>query len=417
MTLQREVSSVSELLDSAADPSAGDIVVTSSLRDVPSFRLSAGQALIGKAGVSLRFAHGQDGVALLSDNRVESLALQTDLERRAIFNHTGVKTLGRLELRQLSVKGLVQILARDAVSEGHVEAQDVDIEEADARNCEPRPKGYGVDVVQGAFTLWNCHEDSSVRITANLTGLRAGRPGAPVCGSGIFVSGGGDTGGKLIISRLETDAVYSSGGLAFGAPDRISGGVFVVSGAFVDSVCNRGPVTTYGPNDMVLDNWGSVDEWIADEKITSLGPSGIGFVNFGAINRLRVNAPIETFGQGARGFNVYAGKVDVAEFERVITHADGAVGVQISQPVGEIKVRRGIETFGGMGESLVKGVVKNLAAIPLSIKPGGAARKIEVAGGLIAHGKGVAPVEMHGEVECLLITGGRAAATEGFEAI
>jgi hypothetical protein len=417
MTLQREVSSISELLDSVGDSSVGDIVVTSSLRDIPSFRLSAGQRLIGKAGVHLRFAHGQDGVALLTDNRLESLALQTDLDRRAIFNHTAVKSLGRLELRQLSIKGLVQILARDAVSEGHIEAQDIDIEEADARNCEPRPKGYGVDVVQGAFTLWNCHDDAAVKITANLTGLRAGRPGTPVCGSGIFVSGGGDTGGKLIINRLETGAIYSSGDLAVGVADRISGGVFVVSGAFVDSVRNHGPVTTYGPNDMVLDNWGSVDEWVAEAKITSLGPSGIGFVNFGAINRLRVNAPIETFGQGARGFNVYAGRVNVAEFERVITHADGAVGVQISQPVGEIKVRRGIETFGGMGDSLVKGVVKNLAATPLSVKPGGAARKIEIAGGLIAHGKGVAPVEMHGEVECLVVTGGLAAATEGFEAI
>jgi hypothetical protein len=35
----------------------------------------------------------------------------------------------------------------------------------------------------------------------------------------------------------------------------------------------------------------------------------------------------------------------------------GAVGIQISQPVGQIKVRRGVETFGGAGDSLVKGVV------------------------------------------------------------
>jgi hypothetical protein len=37
---------------------------------------------------------------------------------------------------------------------------------------------------------------------------------------------------------------------------------------------------------MVLDNWGTVDRWIAEEKITSRGPSGIGFVNFGTINSL-----------------------------------------------------------------------------------------------------------------------------------
>jgi hypothetical protein len=81
-------------------------------------------------------------------------------------------------------------------------------------------------------------------------------------------------------------------------------------------VRNRGPVTTYGANDMVLDNWGVVDRWVADDKITSHGPSGIGLVNFGTINVLEMNAPIETFGQGARGFNVYIGTVKMAEFER-----------------------------------------------------------------------------------------------------
>jgi hypothetical protein len=96
----------------------------------------------------------------------------------------------------------------------------------------------------------------SVTITADLTGLTVGRAGAPVRGSGIFVSGAGETGGRLIVSRLETGAVYSDGGIAPGTPDRITGGVFVVSGAFVDRVLNPSPVTTYGPNDMVLDNWG-----------------------------------------------------------------------------------------------------------------------------------------------------------------
>jgi len=55
---------------------------------------------------------------------------------------------------------------------------------------------------------------------------------------------------------------------------------------------------TYGVNDMVLDNWGVVDRWIAEAKITSHGPSGIGFVNFRIVHELKVNAPIETFGPG-----------------------------------------------------------------------------------------------------------------------
>jgi hypothetical protein len=308
-------------------------------------------------------------------------------------------------------------LARDRIRGGHVEVENVDIVAADARAYEERPKGYGVEVVPGAFTLWNQHGDRAVTITADLSGLSAGLAGAPVRGSGVFVSGGGDTGGRLIVRRLETGSIFSDGGIVPGTSDRITGGVFVVSGAFVDTVHNRGPVTTYGPNDMVLDNWGTVGQWIADEKVTSYGPSGIGFVNFGSIDLLQANASIETFGQGARGFNVYTGTVNRAEFERVVTHADGAVGIQISQPVGQITIRRGVETYGGTGDSLVKGVVVMLSAIALSIKPGGSARKISIAGGLITHGAGVNPLELHGTVDSLQITEGFAAAGGGFEKI
>jgi hypothetical protein len=402
---RRQVSTIEELQAAVTDADVQQIVIAMPLDGAPSMRLSPGQALTGfDAKSALRFAAGSDGLELSADNRVEGLELVTDLNKRAVFNDTSVEDLGRLELRDLTVTGVVCLLARDRVRRGHVEAHNIDILAADAREYEERPKGYGVEVVPGAFTLWNQHYDPAITITADLTGLSAGRAGAPVRGSGIFVSGSGDKGGRMVVRRLETGAVYSEGGIAAGTPDHISGGVFVVHGAFVDLVRNRGPVTTHGPNDMVLDNWGTVDRWIADDKVTSFGPSGIGFVNFGVIERLEVKAPIETFGQGARGFNVYAGTVNSAEFDRIVTHADGAVGIQISQTVGEISVRRGIETYGGMGDSLVKGVVVKLAATALSIKPGGSARQIEIAGGLRSHGEGVDPIELHGAVRSLHIS-------------
>ena len=135
------------------------------------------------------------------------------------------------------------------------------------------------------------------------------------------------------------------------------------------------------------------------------------------MHELKVNAPIETFGQGARGFNVYAGTVNLAEFDRVTTHADGAVGIQISQPIGRLVVRRGIETFGGTGPSLVKGVVITLSAIALSIKPGGSAREIEISGGIKTNGPGVSPIEQHGTIDSLRVAGGFVAAGGGFDKI
>jgi hypothetical protein len=372
-----------------------------------------GQTLLG-SGQTVRFGAGCDGVQLSADNEVADLCLAADPYRRALFNDTSVERLGRLVLHDLRVAGVLRLLARDKVRSGHVEAHNIDIITADARGYDERPKGYGVEIVPGAFTLWNQQPDAAVVITADLTGLSAGRAGAPVRGSGIFVSGAGNTGGRMIVGRLETGAVFSDGGIASGTPDRISGGVFTVHGAFVGCVRNRQPVTTYGPNDMVLDNWGTVDEWIAEDKITSQGPSGIGFVNFGTVNRLEVRAAIETFGQGARGFNVYAGTVRQAVFDRIVTHGDGSVGIQISQPVGEIAVRRGIETYGGTGDSLVTGVVTRLSATAFSVKPGGTARNVEIAGGLATHGQGVEPLELHGRIETLHIDGGVAVTGEGF---
>jgi hypothetical protein len=409
---ERNVASADELLAAARDAKVKSITVIKDLVEAPSLRLLPGQALRGgKESPTVRFRSGQDGVQLSADNTLSGLRLICDVDRRAVFNDTSVPNLGRIELLELEVTGVVQILAREKVSGGHIDARQIHIQGADARGFDTRPQGYGVQVIPGVFTVWNQQPDKANVITADIRGISAGAPGKPVRGSGVFVGGASEGGGQLILSCLHTGAVYSDGGIAPGTPDRISGGVFVVYGAFVDSVRNCGPVTTYGANDMVLDNWGAVDRWTATDKITSYGPSGIGFVNFGTINALEVTAPIETFGQGARGFNVYTGTVALADFDRIVTHADGAVGLQVSQPIGEIRVRRGIETFGGKGQSLVKGVVMNLAATALSVKPGGSIERIQILGGLVTHGAGVEAIELHGRISALEI--GRAEAVGG----
>lgn len=412
MTSQNKlVATADDLIAASRDASVKNIVVRSALTGLHSFRLSPGQALVGEGDQAvLSFVPGADGLQLSSDNEVAHIRLQASVDKRAIFNDTNVSSLGRMRLADVTAIGQVQILARGQVRSGHVDVDELDIIAADARAQPDRPQGFGVYVTQGAFTLWNMQADEQVVISADLKGLSVGRPVAPVLGSGIFVSGAGFKGGRLIVPRLETAAVYSDGKIPPGTPDMITGGVFTVFSAFVDVVRNLGPVVTYGVNDMVLDNWGTVDRWFAEEKLTSYGPSGIGFVNFGIVNELNVSAPIETFGQGARGFNVYDGTVNSAEFDRITTHADGAVGIQISQPIGRLVVHRGIETFGATGDSLVKGVVVKLSAIALSIKAGGSAREIEIDGGVVANGQGIAPIEIFGSIGSLYISDGIKAA-------
>jgi hypothetical protein len=408
MTYQQcDVFHVSELLDAAADSSISRIHVKASLSGVPAFRLSPGQTLCGVGeDTRIEFEAGGRGIELSTDNHVEQLELVADADQPVLYNDAGVDRLGRMVLQKLRINGRLELLATGNIRAGHVEARDIDIVYADARAGEDRPNGFGVEVIPGAFTLWNKQADSSVIITADLINVSVGRAGAPVYGSGVFVSGAGDAGGRLVVQRLETRAVYSDGGIAPGTADRISAGVFVVYGALVNSVRNLGPVTTYGSNDMVLDNWGAVDQWLAYDAITSYGPSSIGFVNFGTIDTLELNGPIETFGQGSRGFNVYAGTVRSADFDRIVTHADGAVGIQLSQPVGRIVVRRGIETFGGIGDSLVKGVVVKLAAHPLSIKSGGSVQALDIGGGLTAHGAGVGALDLQGVIQSFQLSGG-----------
>ena len=415
MSGPRRVSSRSELIE-AAGSDTGEIVVTGDIDEVPQVRLAPGQSLNGVAESAIRFAARSDGVQLSADNKVSNLTLVTDPDRRALFNDTTFAGFGRSELTQLRLTGSLRILAEHAAFGGHLAGRNIHIEAADALGYAERPAGFGVEVVPGAFMLWNRQTDSRSIITAELLGIGVGKPGRPVSGGGIFVAGT-PNGGRTIVSRLETGEVHSDGGIAPGTADRISGGVFVVSGAWVDAVRNRAAVTTYGPNDMVLDNWGSVETWQADAKITSIGPSAIGFVNFGRLRSLKVVAPIETFGAGARGFNVYDGSLDEAEFDRIVTRGDGAVGIQISRPVGRITVKRGIETFGGTGDSLVKGVVTQLPAVALSIKPGGTAREIIVDGGLLSHGDGIEAFELHGRIESLKVSAGFGSTGRGFESI
>jgi hypothetical protein len=414
---ESSVASLEALMQAIADPTVKMITVARDLSDVPEIHLPPNKTLRGRPDRTtvLRFAAGVHGVCLTSGNQLANLVLLTAPDRCAIWNDESVSNLGRLTLRSISTVGCVRFLARGAVRGGHVEIEDLDIIAANTRSGKERPHEYGVDVLQGAFTLWNMQSDSSVKITANLVGLSAGRLGSPVLGGGIFVSGAGETGGQLSVQHLETNAVYSDGRIEPGTAGLISGGVFVVHGATVDIMINRRPVITFGANDMALDNWGIVDRWVSEDKITTFGPSGVGFVNFGRIDQLIINGPIETFGTGARGFNVYAGTIRDAEFDRIVTHADGAVGVQISQPVGRLIFRRGIETYGAIGQSLVKGVLQNLPATALSIKPGGSVRELWISGGLRSHGKDVLPLEQHGLVENLCIEGGFSSASESAE--
>lgn len=385
----RIVTTAEELQDAVirGDP---HITVKGEIRGMPMLALQPGQTLTGG---TLHF--GARGVQLSRDNTLSDITIHTSEVERAVLNDPGITDLGTLTLHNVRTTGQVALLIGGATRAGHVRVENLHIERADLRGRAERPHAYGVDAMQGAFTLWNIHTDD-VTITAELLNISAGSAEAPVRGSGVFVGGQGKPdgtpeGGRVQVTRLTTGEIHTDGGIPEDTPDLISGGVFVIYGTWIDAVENMGAVTTYGPNDMVLDNWGSVREWTAHAPITSRGPSGIGFVQFNEIGRLRVDAPIETFGRGARGFNLYAGSLQEASFLSITTHGDGSIGMQISRDMPRLTVQGDVTTRGSEGNSLVKGKVLRLKAYALSVLKGGRIGELSVGGALQRLGKGLLP--------------------------
>ena len=361
------IRSVADLMTALEIPGMLDLQIDGALDRVPTLHLRPGQSLRAAAeGAELRFLPGHDGVRLACDNTLLSLSLQADPAQRAVFNDEQLHSMGRLCLAGLRVCGQVQILARGALRAGQVDVDGLDIEAADTRARTERLRGFGVEVLQGAFTLWNQQADSTSVISTRLKGLSTGRPGAPVLGGGILVAGGGFEGGRVVATVLETGAVHSDGRIDPDAAGRISGGVFIAHGAFVGVLRNQGTVATHGAHDMVLYNSGTVNDWIAEAPLSSHGAHAIGVVNFGTLHALDVRGPVETFGPGAPGFHLHEGKLGRAVFDRITIHGEGAAGEPSDQRVDGVVVRHGIQRMSGSRGAVVQGVKTALSAVGLS---------------------------------------------------
>jgi hypothetical protein len=412
---ERTASTPAELL-AALDGGSREIRVVGVLQGMPSIRLPAGAGLTGG-----RLIFGARGVVLSADNRLEDIDIDCPPHEVAVGNATTVENLGTLALSRVRTKGQVLLVADGSTRSGAVLIDDLHVAEADLRGREQRPHGYGVDVLQGALTIWNRHDDPDSNIEVEARGVSAGSAETPIRGSGLFIGGrcddnGRPIGGTVHISVLETGAVLVDGGIPVGTPDLISGGVFVQAGAAAESVTNVGPTTTLGANDMALDNWGRVSRWTCTAPVTTRGPSGIGFVNFGDLDELDLQSPIETYGVGARGFNLYDGTLKNARFDSIATHGDGAVGIQVAKSLPALAVRRDVATAGGEGTSLVRGRQVQLQAIAVSIKDGGHIGTLSVGGDIKTTGDQVVSLEVLGIVDHFDVGGRVVAEGEGSDA-
>ncbi|MDY3118406.1 MAG: hypothetical protein SOW18_02575 [Peptoniphilus sp.] len=372
-----------------------DIEVVNSIGAPKGFKLQKGQRIRGKdETILLSFING-DGIGLTGDNEVADLSIQTSPSARGIYLDSTEEDLGTIQLKNVTVTGMVQILMRGNNKRLDLEVDGLDIPFADARNYPERPMKYGVNVYQGAFTVYNFNPVEGSAIHFKGKGIRIGRKNSPVLGSGLFVSGFNDESGPVEVDYLETEEIYSNGMIPKGQPNLITGGLFIVYGAHAKKIVSKGSVETYGNNDMVLDVWGKVEEWIVEGEVTSYGSSGIGFVNFGTVEKFKANKQIATYGLGARGFNQYDGTIGEAYFESIKTTGDGSIGMQFSKPVGKITVGE-VRTTGSTGQTLVKGEIMELAADGISVLKGGEIRSLEILRDIVTEGEGVSAYHVNG---------------------
>ncbi|MGQ3211693.1 hypothetical protein [Shinella sp.] len=383
---------------------AAHIEVAGRITDLPSLKLSPGTRLRGVGpGVELHFKEGLPGLLLSADHQIANLRLVTDETQIALGLADDADDLGTLTISNVRTLGRVHLEGSRA-KRGALKLDGIHVERADARMAAHRPAGFGVEVLIGGLTVYNFSKDKSSRWTLDARNLSGGSKDHPLLGSGVFIFGGWfipvdadpghapaptQEGGTIELTLLTTGEIHANGGIPQGTSNLITGGVFIGSGVHAQSVVNEGPTTTYGPNDMVLDNWGKVASWIARATVTSHGSSGIGFVNFGDIDTLKVQAQIETHGMGARGFNLYDGSLKQAEFQSITTNGDGAIGMQLFKPFGTIIVEQDIRTKGGEGDSLVRGKLVHLKAHALSLKPGAKGNELNVKGQAIAENSAV----------------------------
>ncbi len=397
--MKAEINSLIDLMTALNNDAPKNLELQTSILCPYSIVLPVGFSITGvdKESCIISF-NNSDGIGITANNEISNLTIQTNPNNRAIYTLSNHPDLGTLSLKNLTVTGQVQILTRAGTNKTNLVADNIDIIACDSRRYSEQPQKYGVNVYQGAFTVYNFNSEQNSVINATLTNISLGRKGAPVIGSGLFVCGFGDNGGWVIADNITTGDIYSNGMLPYGQPDMITAGVFIVNGTKIKNITHKGSVTTYGVNDMVLDTWGNVEKWTAEKPITSYGPSGIGFVNFGTVDEFEAKDKIETFGLGARGFNQYDGTVNKATFHSITTYGNGSIGMQFSKAVGTIEVQHGVVTNGSQGNSLVKGVLISLPADAISVKPGGEIKQLNISGGITTHGNNVHSYNVEGGI-------------------
>ncbi|WP_374597968.1 hypothetical protein [Sphingosinicella sp.] len=374
------------------------IKVSGRVEGLPSFSLQPGQVIVGD-GDTAGLAFAADGIVLTANNTISGLALLCPAECCAL-RIAADAACGRIALADLHCEGIVHLVFTAANGDTVLYLRNLFVSDADASACLPRPFGNGVEVQQGALTIWN-RSETDTTIAVDARGLRIGDAGKPVRGTGLFVAGQGETGrGKVVLERFETGDVHSDSGLPEGTTQTVSGGIFFLFGVEGDEVGTIGDVSTRGANAVPIDTWARLGLWTVDGNVRSFGPSAVGFVNAGDLGTCKITGTLETFGDGARACCIY-GPTGSFVADTIRTHGRAATGVQVVNRLERLQVRSGLFTAGDAGEGLVKGRMVATPAHGVEVEAGGYLGELD-SGVIEATGRDALAVHVEGTLGAIV---------------
>lgn len=406
MSVFRIINNVEELVSATQDKTARYLILRNDLQDVPCIRLMPFQSLTGEFdGKSIHFVKGADGFCLSKGNELKNLQIMADPDKRAIFQDWEVENMGTHHLSRLNVTGQISFVLDGKIAKGRIEASFIHVAFASLMQLKDRPNRFGVDMVQGAFTIWNKRDEMNIEIETDITHFSCGSAAKPINGSGLVLCGFQEKMGSLKATVISCGDIYTKGEIGKGTSDLVAAGICVGYEVVLRNLSVYGRITCYGGNEMALYNWGTVEHWSVTERIETHGSNGCGIINAGNIGKLTFTHEIETFGVGARGFYMFDGVLKDVHFDRIVTHGDAASGIQFNRYIDRISISNGIEVFGNSLNVMFADTIVKASADAVNAKYGATVRILKVTGDLISHGTDVHTIYDEAGIERLLVSG------------
>ena len=170
-----KVTTLLELLKAISENKPQVLQIETSILSPHSITLPEGYTLTGKSTESCMVSfNNSDGFGVTRDNTISNLTVMTKQTNRAIYTVCGIPDMGNIVLENLTITGQVSIISRQGTDKVNLIANNIHITSCDSRHYSEQPQKYGVNVYQGALTVYNFNSDKNSKIDCVLTNISMG---------------------------------------------------------------------------------------------------------------------------------------------------------------------------------------------------------------------------------------------------